>query len=110
MLLPVGRRFLFHGFPSAVCTPALPKGETHVKESPMSSKSLAVNQVSPPAYTAIRTPRNGSDDDLMRANKTKLEAFARRIAWAFASIVALLVIVSLLLVVAGYAGTRFALH
>jgi hypothetical protein len=40
----------------------------------------------------------------------KLEAFAMRIAWAFASIVVLLVIVSLLLVVAGYAGSRLALH
>jgi hypothetical protein len=40
----------------------------------------------------------------------KLEAFAMGIAWAFASIVVLLVIVSLLLVVAGYAGSRLALH
>jgi hypothetical protein len=40
----------------------------------------------------------------------KLEAFARRFAWAFVSIVVLLVIVSLLLVVAGYAGSRLALH
>jgi hypothetical protein len=33
-----------------------------------------------------------------------------RFAWAFVSIVVLLVIVSLLLVVAGYAGSRLALH
>jgi hypothetical protein len=33
-----------------------------------------------------------------------------RIAWAFASVVAVLMIVSLLLVVAGYAGSRLALH
>jgi hypothetical protein len=40
----------------------------------------------------------------------KLEAFAMRIAWAFASIVVLLVVVSLFMVVAGYAGSRLALH
>jgi len=40
----------------------------------------------------------------------KLETLAMRIAWGFASIVVLLVMVSLLLVVAGYAGSRLALH
>jgi hypothetical protein len=40
----------------------------------------------------------------------KFEAFAMRIALAFASIVVLLVAVSLLLVVTGYAGSSLALH
>lgn len=76
----------------------------------MSSKSLAANQLSETAYTSVQGPDNGSDDALIRTSNAKLEAFTMSIAWAFASIVALLVIVTLLLVVAGYAGTRFALH
>jgi hypothetical protein len=76
----------------------------------MSSKSFAVNQLSETAYASVRVPDNGSDNELLRTNNMKLEAFAMGIAWAFASIVVLLVIVSLLLVVAGYAGSRLALH
>jgi hypothetical protein len=76
----------------------------------MSSKSFAVNQISETAYASVRVPDNGSDNELLRTNNMKLEAFAMGIAWAFASIVVLLVIVSLLLVVAGYAGSRLALH
>ena len=45
---------------------------------------------------------------LMRPNSVKLEAFTMRLAWAFASAVFLLMAVSLLLVVAGYAGSAFA--
>jgi hypothetical protein len=69
-----------------------------------------VNQISETAYASVRVPDNGSDNELLRTNNMKLEAFAMGIAWAFASIVVLLVIVSLLLVVAGYAGSRLALH
>jgi hypothetical protein len=69
-----------------------------------------VNQLSETAYASVRVPDNGSDNELLRTNNMKLEAFAMGIAWAFASIVVLLVIVSLLLVVAGYAGSRLALH
>jgi hypothetical protein len=76
----------------------------------MSSKSLAVNQLSETAYTSVRVPDNGLDNELILTNNMKLEAFAMRIAWAFASVVAVLMIVSLLLVVAGYAGSRLALH
>ncbi len=43
----------------------------------------------------------------MRPNSMKLEAFTVRLAWAFASAVLLLTAVSLLLVVAGYAGSAF---
>jgi hypothetical protein len=76
----------------------------------MGSKLFAVNQLSETAYASVRVRVNGSDNELIRPNNMKLEAFAMRIAWAFASIVVLLVIVSLLLVVAGYAGSRLALH
>jgi hypothetical protein len=76
----------------------------------MSSKSFAVNQLSETAYASVRVPGNGSDKKLIRTNNMKLEAFAIKIAWAFASIVVLVVTMSLLLVVAGFAGSRLALH
>jgi lipopolysaccharide/colanic/teichoic acid biosynthesis glycosyltransferase len=76
----------------------------------MSLKLFAVNHLSETACASVRVRDNGSDNELIRPNNMKLEAFAKRIAWAFASIVVLLVIVSLLLVVAGYAGSRLALH
>ena len=76
----------------------------------MSSKSFAANQLSETAYASVQGPDNSSDDALMRTSNTKLEAFTMSTAWAFASIVALLVTVTLLLVVAGYAGSRLALH
>jgi hypothetical protein len=76
----------------------------------MGSKSFAVNQLSETAYASVRVLDNASDNELIRTNNMKLEAFAMRFAWAFVSIVVLLVIVSLLLVVAGYAGSRLALH
>jgi hypothetical protein len=69
-----------------------------------------MNRLSETAYGSVRVPDNGSNNELIRTNNMKLEAFAIRIAWAFASIVVLLVIVSLLLVVAGYAGSRLALR
>jgi len=74
------------------------------------SKSFAVNQLSETACASVRVPDNASDNELVRTNNMKLEAFAMRFAWAFVSIVVLLVIVSLLLVVAGYAVSRLALH
>ena len=76
----------------------------------MSSKSFAVNQLSETAYASVPVPDNGLDKELIRTNNRKLEAFAIKVAWAFASIVVLLVIMSLLLVVAGFAGSRLTLH
>jgi hypothetical protein len=76
----------------------------------MSSKSFTVNQPSETAYASVRVPDDGSDEELIRPNNMKLEAFAIKIGWAFASIVFLLVIMSLLLVVAGFAGSRLTLH
>jgi hypothetical protein len=46
----------------------------------------------------------------MRPNTMKLEVFTVRLAWAFASAVLLLLLVSLLLVVSGYAGSTFDLQ
>jgi len=76
----------------------------------MSPKSFAVNQLPETACASLRVPDNNSDNELLRTNNVKFEAFAMRIALAFASIVVLLVVVSLLLVVAGYAGSSLALH
>ena len=86
-------------------TAALPK-----RRLSMSSKSFAANQLSVTAHASVQIPDNGSDKKLIHTNNMKLEAFAMRIAWVFASIVVLLVVVSFLLAVAGYAGSRLALH
>lgn len=45
---------------------------------------------------------------LTGSNNVKLEAFTVRLAWIFASSVFLLVVIGLVLVVAGYAGSVFA--
>ena len=69
-----------------------------------------MNQLSETAYASVPVADNGLDKELIRTNNRKLEAFAIKVAWAFASIVVLLVIMSLLLVVAGFAGSRLTLH
>jgi hypothetical protein len=54
---------------------------------------------------------NATDDlrkNLMRPNSVRLEAFTVRLAWGFVSAVFLLLVMSLLMAVAGYAGSRFA--
>ena len=75
----------------------------------MSSKAAPANH-SETAYTSPRVSDNGSGNEVIRTNNMKLEAFAIRIAWVFSSIVVLLVVVTFLLVVAGYAGSRLAVH
>jgi hypothetical protein len=45
---------------------------------------------------------------LMVLNNVKLELFTVIVAWAFASVIFLLMVVSLLLMVADYAGSTFA--
>ena len=47
-------------------------------------------------------------ENLMGPNNVKLEAFTLKLAWAFASAVILMAVVSFLLVVAGYAGSTFS--
>jgi hypothetical protein len=48
------------------------------------------------------------EEELMRTNNMKLEAFTVRVAWEFASTVLLLLVVGVLLLVAGLAGSSFA--
>jgi hypothetical protein len=67
----------------------------------MKSQSLAVIELPATASSSV-------EKKLMRPNTMKLEAFTVRLAWAFASVVLLLLLVSLLLVVAGYAGSTLA--
>jgi len=43
----------------------------------------------------------------MRPNDLKLQAFTVGLAWAFACAVCLLIVLSVLLVAAGYAGSTF---
>ena len=76
----------------------------------MSSKSFDVNQLLETAYVSVGGPDNGSDNKLAPKHNMKLEALARKIAWVFASIMVLLMVVSLILVVTGYAASRLALH
>jgi len=58
---------------------------------------------------SVESVTKDMENKLMRPNGVKLEAFAVvRLAWGFASAVFLLMMVSLLLVVAGYAGSSFA--
>ena len=51
---------------------------------------------------------DGVEEELMRTNNMKLEAFTVRVAWGFASTVLLLLVVGVLLLVAGLAGSSFA--
>jgi hypothetical protein len=51
--------------------------------------------------------RNDLEKNLMRPNSVQLEAFTVRLAWGFVSVVLLLLVVTVLMVVAGYAGSRF---
>jgi hypothetical protein len=68
---------------------------------------FAVIELSATARSSVRNAIVSPEGKLMRPNGMKLEAFTVRLAWAFASAVLLLTAVSLLLVVAGYAGSAF---
>src|SRR5271154_5853166 len=48
------------------------------------------------------------ETELMHTNNMKIQTFAERFAWGFASSVLLLLLVAFLLLVVGYAGTSFA--
>ena len=73
----------------------------------MKSNSLAVVEQSATVSSSKEGPAD-SMPKLMVLNTVKLEVFMVRVAWAFAFFVVLLMGVSLLLVVAGYAGSKFA--
>ena len=73
----------------------------------MKSNSLAVVE----QLAIVSSSKEGPPDSmpkLMVLNNVKLELFTVIVAWAFASVIFLLMVVSLLLVVAGYAGSTFA--
>ena len=74
-----------------------------------STKSHSFTVIAPQA-TAASSRENSIDQigkELMQPSRLKLEAFAVRITWGFASVVFLLIALSLLLVVADYAGSAF---
>ena len=68
---------------------------------------FAVIELSATAASSWQNAMVNPEKKLMRPNSVKLEAFTVRLAWAFASALLLLTAVSLLLVVAGYAGSAF---
>jgi hypothetical protein len=73
----------------------------------MKSNSLAVVEQS----ATVPSSKEGPPDSmpkLMVLNNVKLELFTVIVAWAFASVIFLLMVVSLLLMVADYAGSTFA--
>ena len=72
----------------------------------MKSQSFAVVEVPATKSSSEENAPDDIDRKLMRPN-SELEAFTVRLAWAFASAVILLMVVSVLLVVAGYAGSAF---
>jgi hypothetical protein len=72
------------------------------------SQSLALIEL--PASSSMERATDDMEKRLMRSNTMKLEAFTVRLAWAFAAAVFLLLLVSLLLVVSGYAGSTFDLQ
>ena len=73
----------------------------------MKSQSFAVIEVPATKSSSEENAPDDTDRKLMRPNSEELEAFTVRLAWAFASAVILLMVVSVLLVVAGYAGSAF---
>jgi hypothetical protein len=76
------------------------------------SPSLAVIERAATASASVENASDNSEKELIhpnliRPNNVKLEAFTVKLAWGFASAVLLLMVVSILLVVAGYAGSIF---
>jgi hypothetical protein len=74
----------------------------------MKAQSLAVIELPAAASSSMERATHDIERKLTRPNSVKLEAFSVRLAWTFASAVLLLLLVSLLLVVAGYAGSAFS--
>jgi len=56
----------------------------------------------------LRTETDDMEEELMRTDNMKIETFTVRVAWGFASTVVFLLVVGLLLLVAGLAGSSFA--
>jgi hypothetical protein len=73
----------------------------------MKSNSLAVVEQSATVSSSKEAPPD-SMPKLIVLKNVKLELFTVIVAWAFASVIFLLMVVSLLLMVADYAGSTFA--
>jgi hypothetical protein len=73
----------------------------------MKSQSSALIELPAIASSSVENAADAVEQKLNRPKSVQLEAFPVRLAWAFASVVFLLIVVSLLLVVAGYAGSMF---
>lgn len=57
------------------------------------------------AHSSVKIATEHIEETSVRPNNLRLDDFSVRFAWVFASTVALLLAVSLLLAVAGYAGS-----
>lgn len=71
----------------------------------MKSRSLPVVELPEIAASSGENATDEIDRKLLRPNSLNLEAFTVGLAWAFASTICLLIVLSILLVVAGYAGS-----
>ena len=73
----------------------------------MKRHSSAVIEFSAAVPSSIKVETGHKAQNSMDGNNVSLETFTVRFAWAFASAVGLLIVVSLLLAVAGFAGSNF---
>jgi len=71
----------------------------------MKSRSFPVVELPEIAASSGENATDEIDRKLLSPNSLNLEAFTVRLAWAFASTICLLIVLSILLVVAGYAGS-----
>jgi len=77
------------------------------RRNSMKSQSLPVIELPAMAVPSRENATDKIDRKLMRPNSLNLEAFAVGLAWAFAGAICLLIVLSILLVAAGYAGSTF---
>lgn len=73
----------------------------------MKRHSSALIEIPAAAALSIEIGIGRNEQKSMSANNATIESLAVRFAWVFASAVVLLMVVSLLLAVAGYAGSTF---
>ena len=73
----------------------------------MKSQSFPIVELPAIASPCGENATGDIERKLMRSNNLKLEAFTVGLAWAFAGAVCLLIVLSVLLVAAGYAGSTF---
>jgi hypothetical protein len=74
----------------------------------MKSGSSSVIKL-PSIESSCGNATNDIEKELLRPNSLKLEAFMVGMAWAFACAICMLIVLSVLLVVAGYIGSIFPL-